>query len=109
MAVITIKDLHKNLALNCKAMSGVRGGGGAPWVFGAFRPYVEVTPNAMPGSIINLFQTNNFSETNNLYQTNTFFVADQMTNQVVSVDVRNSAANSVINALPMVGAFNGKQ
>jgi len=109
MAALTIRDLHTNLVLDRKAMAVVRGGGGAPWVFGAFRPYVEVAPNAMPGSIINLFQTNNFSETNNLYQTNTFFVADQMNNQVVSVDVRNSAANSVINALPMVGAFNGKQ
>lgn len=108
MAAINIKDLHKNLALDCKAMSGIRGGGGAPWVFGAFVPYGAAS-NAMSGPSINLFQTNNFSETNNLYQTNTFFVADQMNNQVVSVDVRNSAANSVINALPMVGAFNGKQ
>jgi hypothetical protein len=109
MAALTIKDLHKNLVLDRKAMSVVRGGGGAAWIFGAFRPYVAAASGGMPGSSINLFQTNNFSETNNLYQTNTFFVADQMNNQVVSVDVRNSAANSVINALPMVGAFNGKQ
>ncbi|HJV51915.1 MAG TPA: hypothetical protein VJ652_13280, partial [Noviherbaspirillum sp.] len=56
-------------------------GGGASWVYGWIRPYVNATPSV--GPVINFYQINNF--------------ADQMINQIQVVDVNNSAPNSNIN------------
>jgi hypothetical protein len=89
MSAITIKDLPLDVELDRKAMASIHGGNGAPWVFGAFQPFVEAA-SRMPGSIINLFQTN------------TFYTADQMTNQFVSLDVKNSGAGANINVTPTV-------
>jgi hypothetical protein len=80
MASITIKDLPANTTLDARAMSAVRGGDGAPWVFGWIRPFVEASPSQFP--VINFYQINNF--------------ADQMINQFQSVSVNNSGANAAI-------------
>lgn len=82
MATIAINDLPKNHALDRKAMSTIKGGG-APWVFGWIRPFVESSPSF--GSSINFFQTNNI------------YVADQMNNQFQVIDIEATAANATIN------------
>ncbi|MGE5649734.1 hypothetical protein [Noviherbaspirillum sp. UKPF54] len=79
MAVITIKDLRTHRALDRKEMSFIRGGG-APWVYGWIKPFVSDAPSAGPS--INFFQINNY--------------ADQMINQIQTVDINNSAANANI-------------
>jgi len=80
MASITVKDLPASMALDRKAMSGIHGGGGAPWVFGWIQPYIDASPSQVP--VINFYQINNY--------------ADQMINQFQSVSVSNSAPNSVL-------------
>lgn len=82
MATIAIKDLPKNRALDRQAMSAIKGGG-APWVFGWIRPFVEAAPRIGPS--INFFQTNNI------------YVADQMNNQFQVIDIDAAAANATIN------------
>ena len=57
MATTTINDLPMSRALDHKAMSSIKGAGGAPWVFGAFRPFVPESARFAP--IVNFFQTNN--------------------------------------------------
>ena len=84
MATITINDLCKNDALDVKAMSSIIGAGGAPWVYGWARPFIEKTQSFGSGGPVNLFQTNNF------------YIADQMNNQFQSIDVHNNAPNSTI-------------
>ncbi|HEX7635310.1 MAG TPA: hypothetical protein VF427_08540 [Noviherbaspirillum sp.] len=81
MSTITIKDLRINRALDREAMSVIRGGDGAPWVFGWIRPFVAGAPSATPA--INFYQINNY--------------ADQMINQIQLVDINNTGANSNIN------------
>jgi len=57
MATTTINDLPKSRALDYKAMSSIKGAGGAPWVFGAFQPFVPDSDRLLP--IVNFYQTNN--------------------------------------------------
>ena len=85
MAAITINDLLANRDLDRAAMSVIRGAGGAPWVFGAFRPHVDATPSFAP--VVNFYQVNNS------------FFAEQMINQSQIVNINNSGANSTINAV----------
>jgi hypothetical protein len=66
-------------------MSSIKGAGGAPWVFGAFRPFVPESARFAP--IVNFFQTNNF------------FVADQLNVQFQTIDIENSASNAVISVV----------
>ena len=89
MSTTTITDLPLSRALDFKAMSSIRGAGGAPWVFGAFRAFVPESERIAP---INLFQTN--------------FIADQLNVQFQTVDVENSAANAVINVNAGQNALN---
>jgi hypothetical protein len=86
MASITVTDLSLNLAMDRKAMAAIRGGGGAPWVYGWIQPYVRETPSF--GPVVNLYEISNS------------FYANQMINQFQSIDVRNNAANSNINVSP---------
>ena len=83
MSAITIKDLSLDVELDRKAMASVYGGAGAPWVFGAFQPFVQTASRA-PGSIINLFQSN------------TYYMADQMTNQSVNINGSNSGPITIV-------------
>ena len=61
-------------ALDYQAMSSIKGAGGAPWVFGAFQPFVPESDRFAP--IVNFFQTNNI------------FVADQLNVQFQTIDDR---------------------
>ena len=83
MSAITIEDLSLDVELDRKAMASVYGGAGAPWVFGAFQPFVQTASRA-PGSIINLFQSN------------TYYMADQMTNQSVNINGSNSGPITIV-------------
>ncbi|RJG05538.1 hypothetical protein D3870_05480 [Noviherbaspirillum cavernae] len=96
MAAIVINDLHSDRTLDRKAMSAIRGAGGAPWVFGAFAPYRPSVPaNASFGQIVNVYEINNF-------------YADQMNNQFQSINVNNTAANSNISLAANQQAANFK-
>ncbi len=98
MAVITLNDLPTNRALDRQAMSSIRGAGGAPWVFGAFRPFVRAMPSAvMP--VVNFFQTEN-----NFYQIDNSIHLDQSVNQFQTVQINNSGNNASINAV-LVGSL----
>jgi hypothetical protein len=86
MSVITIKDLPLDVELDRKAMVSIYGGGGvtggAPWVF-AFQPVVQ-TASRTPGSIINVFESN------------TYYMADRMTNQFLSINGSNNGPVTVV-------------
>ena len=71
MTATTITDLPLSRALDYKAMSSIKGAGGAPWVFGAFQPFVRESARFAP--IVNFFQTNNT------------FVADQLNVQFQTI------------------------
>ena len=94
MATTTIVDLRASRALDHKAMSSIRGAGGAPWVFGAFRPFVPESAQFTP--IVNFYQTNNI------------FVADQLNVQFQTIDINSTAANAVINVDANQNALNFK-
>jgi hypothetical protein len=79
MATTTIHDLPLSRALDYKAMTAVRGGGGAPWVF-AFRPFVRAAGIAPI-----------------IYNQITNFIAENLTLQFQNINVENSGANSNIN------------
>ena len=81
MSFLILADLPMSRALDFQAMSSIRGAGGAPWVFGAFRAFVPESARIAP--IVNFYQTN--------------FIADQLNVQFQNIDVDNSAANAVIN------------
>jgi len=94
MANMTIHDLRMSRALDCKAMTSIRGAGGAPWVFGAFQPFLPESARLAP--IVNFFQTNNT------------FVADQLNVQFQTIDIDSSAAHAVINVVASQDAVNFK-
>jgi hypothetical protein len=94
MAITTINDLRLSRALDYQAMSSIKGAGGAPWVFGAFQPFLPESARFMP--IVNFYQTNNT------------FVADQLTVQFQNIDIDNSAANASINVTAGQNAINLK-
>jgi hypothetical protein len=94
MATLTIDDLRMSRALDYQAMSTVKGAGGAPWVFGAFQPFVAESDRFLP--IVNLYQTNNT------------FVADQLTVQLQNIEIDNSASNASINVNAGQNAVNVK-
>jgi hypothetical protein len=86
MAAITINDLAIDQALDRKAMLSIRGAGGAPWVFGAFSPFVRAVPSLGPA-------------VNNFYQIDNSIHVDQMINHFQTIDINNSGANSTLNAV----------
>jgi hypothetical protein len=94
MATMTIHDLPTSRALDYKAMSSIKGAGGAPWVFGAFQPFIPDSDRLLP--IVNFYQTNNI------------FVADQLSVQFQNIDVHNSAASASINVDAGQNAVNVK-
>jgi hypothetical protein len=94
MATATINDLQMSRALDYKAMSAIKGAGGAPWVFGAFQAFVPESARFVP--IVNFYQTNNT------------FIADQLNVQFQTIDVHNSAPNAVISLVAGQNAMNFK-
>lgn len=87
MSTITIDDLPLNRALDIRAMSSIHGAGGAPWVFGAFRPHMEQVPGAVAPSVLNFYQT-----TNNIF-------AQQVINNSQEININNSGNNANLNAV----------
>jgi len=77
MANLTITDLPSSRALDCKAMSAIRGAGTGDWVLYAFAPY---RPSVVP--ILNFYQTN--------------YIADNLTLQTENISVQNSAPGASI-------------
>ena len=75
--------------MDYKAMSAIKGAGGAPWVF-AFRAFLPDSARIAP--IVNFYQTN--------------FIADQLNVQFQTIDIDNSAANAVINVVAGQNAMN---
>ena len=92
MATVTVHDLASSRALDHRALSSIRGGGGAPWVFGAFRAFLPDSARIAP--IVNFHQTNNI------------FVADQLNVQFQTIDIDASAANAIINVAAEQRALN---
>jgi hypothetical protein len=86
--MITITDLPVSRALDFRAMSSLRGGGGggAPWVFSVARPFSPPAPGVMPA--LNYYQINN----------NYIFI-DQLVNQTTVIDIANSGDNANITAV----------
>lgn len=85
MAALIIRDLPRESDLQAGAMSSIRGGGGAPWVFGWIRPYVPaMAGDGGFGGVINVFEV-----------TNNYF-AQQMNNQFQTIDISNTAPNAQI-------------
>jgi hypothetical protein len=81
MANITINDLAVDRTLDRRAMAHIRGGDGAPWVFGWIQAYMPRQRGVAP--VINFYQINNY--------------ADQLINQFQMVNVSNTAPNSAVN------------
>jgi hypothetical protein len=79
---ISIDNLRFDHTLDARAMACIRGGDGAPWVFGWILPYIPTQSRAAQ-PVINFYQINNY--------------ADQMINQYQVVSVSNSGPNSVLN------------
>jgi hypothetical protein len=94
MANITINDLPASHELDRKAMTRIRGAGGAGWVFGWITPFIESSPQGRFPVEINFYQINNF--------------ADQMINQFQNVSVINSAPNANLNVKVDEGSTNNK-
>jgi hypothetical protein len=81
MAHLRIDDLRCDRTLDARLMSRIRGGDGAPWVFGWILPYIPAqSRSAQP--VVNFYQINNY--------------ADQMINQYQVVSVNNSGPNAVL-------------
>jgi hypothetical protein len=95
MAAITIKDLQIHRELDGKDMSRIAGAGGANWIYGWPKPYLDAGHRMGSGV--------------NFYQTNHFYIADQMNNQISMIDIDNSAANAVINVDANQQASNRKE
>jgi hypothetical protein len=84
MSAITIKDLSLDVELDRKAMATIYGGASnGSWVLFAFRPGIE-TASRTPGSIINVFESN------------TYYIADRMTNQSLSINGSNSGPVTMV-------------
>jgi hypothetical protein len=88
-AMITITDLPVSRALDVKAMSSLRGAGGAPWVFGAFQPYAAPVASMAPAvPAVNFFQI-----------TNNYTFVDNMVNQFTVLNINNSGDNANVTAV----------
>jgi len=86
---ITLNDLPSSEILDREAMRSLRGAAGeGNWVLGAFPVYAPPVP-AGATEVVNLFQ----QITNN----NTYI--GRMVNQVTTVNITNSGANSTNNAV----------
>ena len=88
MATLTIHDLPASAVIDCKALSSVRGGGGAAWVLGAFAAFDPERDRVLP--TVNFFQTNNY---------NNFLIADQLNIQLQTINVQTAADTAVVNVI----------
>jgi hypothetical protein len=96
MSTLSIKDLSVNHTLERKAMSAIRGGDGAGWVYGWIAAFNPLAGRAQSTAI-------------NFVQNNTIYMAEQMTNQFVQVSLSNTGAGANINMMPTVVGITQKQ
>ena len=98
MASIMLNDLPRSEVLDRQAMWSIRGAAGdGNWVLGAFPAYVA--PIAQSPSVMQVF--------NYMQQiTNNYTYVGQMVNQVTTVDITNSGANSTNNAVLLTSLGN---
>lgn len=96
MSILSIRDLSVSHTLERKAMSAIRGGDGAGWVYGWIASYNPLAGRAQSAAI-------------NFIQNNTIYMAEQMTNQFVQVSVNNTGAAANISAMPTVVGITQKQ
>jgi hypothetical protein len=98
MASITFNDLPLSEVLDRKAMRSIQGAAGeGNWVVGAFPAYVA--PVVRSPSVVQVFDY--------LQQiTNNYTYVGQMVNQVTTVDITNSGANSTNNAVLLTSLGN---
>jgi hypothetical protein len=98
MASIRLNDLPSSEILDRQAMRSIRGAAGeGNWVLGAFAPYsapIVASPNVM--QVFNSWQQ----------VTNNYTYIGQMVNQVTTVDITNSGANSTNNAVLLTSLGN---
>ncbi|MDR5739464.1 MULTISPECIES: hypothetical protein [unclassified Caballeronia] len=93
MSALFVADLECDRELSRADMAFIRGGGGAPWVYGWITPYISGRQEGF-GGVVNIYEiTNNFT-------------ADQMINQFQSVDVHNSGNGASLNVSPNANSAN---
>ncbi len=96
MSTLNIKDLSVSSALDRKAMSAIRGGDGARWVYGWMAAFNPLAGRAQSAAV-------------NFVQNNTIFMAEQMTNQFLQIGVTNSGAGANISVTPTVVGITQKE
>jgi hypothetical protein len=97
MTSITFKDLPRSEVLDRKAMWSIRGADGeGNWVLGAFPAYVAPIVPSPSMQVFNYMQQ----------ITNNYTYVGQMVNQVTTVDITNSGANSTNNAVLLTSLGN---
>ena len=94
MTAITISDLRQDRALDRAVIACIRGGAGAPFVYGWIQPYSPPQPSSAA-----VFPAMNFYQINNT----SIFYAEQVINQFQTIEINNSAASSNITAV-LVGS-----
>jgi hypothetical protein len=97
MTSITFNDLPRSEVLDRKAMWSIRGADGeGNWVLGAFPAYVAPIVPSASMQVFNYMQQ----------ITNNYTYVGQMVNQVTTVDITNSGANSTNNAVLLTSLGN---
>lgn len=96
MSTLRISDLETSRVLGSQAMSTIRGGDGARWVYGWIAAFNPLAGRASSAAV-------------NFVQNNTIFMAEQMTNQFLRVGVNNTGAAANINVMPTTVGITQKQ
>ena len=96
MSTLRISDLETSRVLGSQAMSTIRGGDGARWVYGWIAAFNPLAGRAGSAAV-------------NFVQNNTIYMAEQMTNQFRQVGVSNTGAGASINVMPTTVGITQKQ
>ncbi|MDB5757280.1 MAG: hypothetical protein JWM30_569 [Burkholderia sp.] len=96
MSTLRISDLETSRVLGSQELSTIRGGDGAPWVYGWITAFNPLAGRAQSAAV-------------NFVQNNTIFMAEQMTNQFLQVGVNNTGNGANINVVPTTVGITQKQ
>jgi len=96
MSTLRITDLEDSRVLGARELSAIRGGDGAPWVYGWITAFNPLAGRAQSAAV-------------NFVQNNTIYMADQMTNQFLQVGVNNTGAGANISVMPTTVGITSKQ
>jgi len=96
MSTLRIRDLETSRILGSQELSAIRGGDGAPWVYGWITAFNPLAGRAQSAAV-------------NFVQNNTIFMAEQMTNQFLQVGVNNTGNGANINVMPTTVGITQKQ